>query len=213
VEAEAMARKPGDKNRDFEQKRSNILDALEERLLQPDGGFVTLNEMATVAQVSLSTLRHHVGTRADVWSAMLERYGARGAPYLQLVASPTDMALEDSLRLTLTMILAGLQRGLLPMLATGLVVGLQEPTVGPAYLNTMLEPILASLEARLGHHEARGELAPCDRRAAALFLISPLLLGALHQQGLGGCGVRPLDMGAMVEELLTRFLRAYPPQN
>ena len=71
-----MPRKPGDRNRDFEQKRSTILDRLEERLLRPDGARVTLNEMATVADVSVSSLRHHVGGRPEVWAAMLARCAA-----------------------------------------------------------------------------------------------------------------------------------------
>jgi len=204
-----MARKIGDKNRDFEQKRAHILDALEPRLLADDGARVTLNEMATAADVSVSSLRHHVGGRAEVWAAVLARYGAKGEPWNRLVASPTELSLADSLRTTLQMIAIGLQHGLLPMLATGLMAGLREPTVGPAFLHTMLEPILTSLESRLAHHASRGELEPCDHRLAALSLVSPLLLAALHQQGLGGCTVRPLSIDVVVEEQVRSFLRAY----
>lgn len=204
-----MARKIGDKNRDFDQKRENILAALEPRLLADDGPRVTLHEMATAAGVSVSSLRHHVGGRAEVWEAVLARYGAKGEPWNRLVASPTDLSLADSLRTTLQMIAMGLQRGLLPMIATGLMAGLREPTVGPAFLNTMLEPILASLEARLAHHAARGQLAPCDHRLAALGLVSPLLMASLHQQGLGGCTVRPLSLDVVVDEQVRAFLMVY----
>jgi AcrR family transcriptional regulator len=206
-----MPRKPGDRNRDFEQKRSTILDRLEERLLRPDGARVTLNEMATVADVSVSSLRHHVGGRPEVWAAMLARYGAKGAPFLKLAAAPTDEPLGPSLHRLLELIALGLGGPLLEILAAGLAAGLREPTVGPAYLDALLEPILQSVEARLGHHVDRGELPPCDLRMAALQLVSPLVLAALHQQGLGGCAVRPLDLDTLVDEQARRFVAAYAP--
>src|SRR4051794_41098831 len=115
-----MPRKPGDRNRDFDEKRSKILERLEPRLLAPDGARVTLNEMATVADVSLSSLRHHVGGRAEVWAAMLGRYGARGEPFLRLVTTPTDLPLEASLRRVLELVALGLGGPLLDILAAGL---------------------------------------------------------------------------------------------
>lgn len=201
-----MARRHGDRNRDFEQKRSMLLDALEPRLFRDDGPLITLNEMATTAGVSPSTLRHHLGGRSEVWSAVLERAGARGAPYLALVASPPAEPLEASLRMTLSMIHAGLQRGLLPIVANGIAAGLRDEVVGPSFLNAVLEPILASLEARLAHHQARGEIGPRDLRVAALTLASPLVLAVLHQRGLGGCVVRPLDVDAMIDEQVRMFV-------
>ena len=46
-------------------------------------------------------------------------------------------------------------------------------------------------------------------RIAALSLLSPLLLGAVHQHGLRGDGVRPLALPALCDEILDRFLLAY----
>jgi AcrR family transcriptional regulator len=206
-----MARRVGDRNRDFDSKRQRILDALEPRLLAPDGALVTMNEMASVADVSLSSLRHHLGDRGQIWAAVLERYGAKGEPFLRLVAMPTDAPLADSLHHVLSMITIGLRHGLLDMMGNGMAVGLREPVAGPAYLHHLLEPVLASLESRLGHHAAKGELPPCDLRLAALFLVAPLLLAALHQGGLGGCEVRPLSLEQVVDEAVGRFVRAYGP--
>ncbi len=186
-----------------------MLEALEPRLLQDDAARLTMNELATVADVSVSTLRQHLGSRGDVIAAVLERQGSRGAPYLASVAAEPEGGLEVSLRTTLQRMVSGLEHGLGDVLSNGLSLGLRDPTVGPAFLETMLEPILQSLEARLAWHQQKGELAPCDTRVAALSLVAPLVLGALHQRGLCGDRVRPLSLTALVDELVTRFVKAY----
>jgi AcrR family transcriptional regulator len=204
-----MARKPGDRNRDFEDKRERLLDALDKRLRLPDAGRITLNEMAEAAGVSVSSLRHHLGTREQIVAAVLARQGRLGAPWLALVAGEPAHDLDASLRLTLHMMLKGLELGLGDLLANGLLLSLRDSTAGPAFLDALLEPILQSLEARLAAHARRGELVPCDVRVAALTLVAPLVLGALHQRGLCGDRVRPLDLSAMVEAQVSAFVRGY----
>lgn len=206
-----MARKTGDRNRDYEAKREQILAALQVRLLREDAARISMSELAAAAQVSLSSLRHHVGTRAALLSAVLERLGKLGAPFLAAIAAPPSVPLPESLRWVLSSILLGLQRGVLEIHALGIATGLRDESVGPAYLKTILEPTLACVETRLAHHLARGELAPCDVRLAALSLLSPLIVASLHQSGLGGACVRPLSLESVCEEQVQRFLRAYAP--
>jgi AcrR family transcriptional regulator len=206
-----MARKPGDRNRDFEKKREQILDILELRVIQEDGHRLSMNEMAQAADVSLSTLRHHLGSREELLKALMERQGSRGQRYLDRVTAEPTTGLEDSLRTTLHQMVIGLEHGLAETLAHGLSVGLRDRTVGPAFLTNLLEPIQQSLEQRLRQHQQRSELINADLRVAALTLLAPVVLAALHQRGLCGNEVRPLSLHALVDEQVTRFVQAYAP--
>jgi AcrR family transcriptional regulator len=206
-----MARKTGDRNRDYQQKREQILAALQQRLLKEDAARVSMSELAAAAGVSLSSLRHHVGTRAEVIGAVLERLGRLGVPFTASIALPPTEPLAESLRKVMASLLLGLRLGVLEVHALGIATGLRDRTVGPAYLNQVLEPTLACVEARLQHHVDRGELPPCDVRLATLSLLSPLILASLHQSGLGGDCVRPLPLERVCDEQVERFLRAYGP--
>ena len=204
-----MPRNTGDRNRDFETKREKILDALQKRLLSEDAPRITLNEMAVVADVSLSSLRHHFGSRSNLYAALLARYGRSGKRYLEHVAAPQSEPLRATLVDLLRMILTGLRHGVLEIHAVGLAVGLRDEIVGPAYLREILEPSLQAVEKRLAQHMQRGELRSADLRVAALSLLSPLLLAAIHQNGLCGREVRPLSLDDLCTELADSFLRAY----
>jgi AcrR family transcriptional regulator len=204
-----VARKVGDRNRDFERKREQILDALQVRLLREDAPRVTMNEMAQAADVSLSTLRHHFGTRSDVVAAVLDRLGRLGAPYLASVAAPPTEDVRASLTWLVRQLIRGLRFGLGDLVGMGLSVGMRDPTVGPAFLRSMLEPMLQAVETRLAHHVRAGELADTDVRVAALALVSPLVLAVLHQKGLCGDTVRPLDLDALVEAQVDAFLHGF----
>lgn len=206
-----MARKTGDRNRDYHLKREQILAALQQRLLKEDAARVSMSELAAAAGVSLSSLRHHVGTRAEAIGAVLERLGRLGAPFTQSLAAPPVEPLYESLRKVMASLLLGLRMGVLEIHALGIATGLRDRSVGPAYLNQILEPTLRCVETRLGHHVDRGELPPCDVRLATLSLLSPLILAALHQSGLGGDCVRPLPLERVCDEQVERFLRAYGP--
>jgi AcrR family transcriptional regulator len=188
-----MPRKTGDRNRDFEKKREQILDALQKRLLSEDAPRVTMNEMAVVAGVSLSSLRHHFGSRSELYAALLQRYGLIGKRYHDQITAPTDKPVRESLSQLLRQILTGLRHGVLDIHAVGLAVGMRDAVVGPAYLRECLEP----------------KLRPCNLRVATLSLISPLLLSAIHQHGLSGSELRPLSLDELCDELLEQFLRAY----
>lgn len=204
-----MPRKTGDRNRDFDQKREQILDSLQKRLLSEDAPRITMNEMAVAAGVSLSSLRHHFGSRSEVIAALLCRYGLIGKQYHQQIMAPPSQPMREALPLLLKMILMGLRHGVLDIHAVGLAVGMRDAIVGPAYLQQILEPTLRAVETRLGHHVQSGELQPCDLRIAALSLLSPLLLAAIHQNGLGGHAVRALSLDQLCDELASRFIRAY----
>lgn len=204
-----MARTAGSRNRDYEQKRGQLLEALKRRLREPDGARLSVSEMAEAAGVSVSSLRHHLGTRSEILASVMAEQGKLGAPYLARVRAEPALPVEASLRETLHAMLQGLTFGLGELLANGLAMSLRDPLAGVSFLENLLEPILQSLECRLEAHARRGELIPADYRIAALGLVSPLVLATLHQNALCGTTVRPLSLPALVEEQVVVFLRAY----
>lgn len=209
-----MARTAGSRNRDYEQKRGLILVALQKRLREADAARLSLNEMADAADVSVSSLRHHLGTRSEILAAVMAEQGKLGAPYLARVRAEPEQPLDVSVRQTMRAMLQGLNFGLGELLANGLSMSLRDPVAGPSFLEHFLEPMLSSLEVRLAAHARRGEMIETDYRVAALGLVAPLVLASLHQTALCGHSVRPLSLPALVEEQVNVFLRAYAtPRN
>ncbi len=93
--------------------------------------------------------------------------------------------------------------------AIGLTEGMGHQEMGPAYLTLMWEPTLEAVETRLEEHQNKGELRECDRRQAALMLVSPVLWVLLHQYKLGGITTRPLNMQEFLDQQVQAFVRAY----
>ena len=199
-----VGRTKGSRNADFEPSRARLLELLGQRLVDADGAGASLRELAEAAGVSTATVRHYFRDREALIEAYLEHVGRQGAPWTMLVMTePLQDSAAASLRWTLEMIHLGLARGPLAKVhALGLRAGLESPTLGPAYLRTILEPTLRSVEVRIERHQARGELVGRDPRLIALQVVSPLLLAMLHQGSLSGCELRPLDVRALIDALI-----------
>ncbi len=205
-----MGRPPGSRNATFEARRAELLRGVRARLLEPDGARASFRDLAAAAGVGPATMRHYFGTRTGVIEAALEQIYGEGLPYLMMVTQPPDAPLRPSLERLLAMVARGMSGGLGEVHALGLAAGLRDPDLGPAYLDRVLEPTLQAFEAHLAHHAARGEMRPgIDLRVAALALLSPIVLGALHQHELSGARCRPLDVSALVAQHLDAWLRGY----
>lgn len=205
-----MGRKRGSHNADFERTRVDLLVRLGPRLLALDGAGASMRELAAVAGVGVTTLRHYFPDRDVLVRAYLEHCHQQGREYLLLIAThPLQDDAATSLRWTLDLVRVGLERGpLLAMHALGLREGMHSTTLGPAYLNNLLEPTLACVEVRIERHQARGELRDLTPRLLALQLVAPLLLALLHQRALCGDQVRPLELGALLDALLAALPRS-----
>lgn len=180
------------------------------RFKQPDRP--SLRELAVAAGVTVPTLRHYFGDREGVVSAVLADAYARGAPFLALASRP-DGPLGPSLRTGLAQIVQGHLFAVGGFHAIGLTEGLLHRTLGPHYLQTILEPALQAFELRLQAHIDNGELKAISVRHAALGLLAPVVLFMLHQGELGGERVRPGAALDLIEFLVSGFVAAYagPP--
>jgi AcrR family transcriptional regulator len=203
-----MPRTEGARDARHAERRRAMIDRMRARLGEAGATHASWRELAAAAGVGLSTLTHYFGRRDDVVRAVMEQDLEDGAEPLAVMALPTG-PFERSIRDAVSHLAAGLSfGGLSRTFATGLVQCLRHPSLGPAFLDMALEPTIRTVEARLQAHIDRGEMQG-DPRAAALMLISPLLVAHLHQHELGGTRTRPLDLESFGRDVADRFIRAY----
>jgi len=206
-----MARPQGVKNPDYEQKRAKLLKDLTDHALSSDLTRASLRQFALAASVSEPTLRHYFSDRTGVVKAVMGEIARRAKPFIEIAAQP-DASYEATLDGYAQMALAGLRHGGFARAhAFGLIEGLGDPEIGGAYLTELLEPSLRAIERRIApfvdpHHED-----PKRLQMAALCLLSPMLIAAIHQRQLGGGDVRKIDMTALFESLPEILARGFPP--
>jgi AcrR family transcriptional regulator len=204
-----MPRRTGAKDKDHDEKRDALLDRMGAHLVAVLPRKPSLRELASAAGVTIPTLNHYFGTREDVLEAVMERQSRLGRPYLEIVAQ-ADLPFNASIRAVVDFLLHGLiEARVVDLHASGIQEGTGSGRLGPAYLTRLLEPTIHALEERLRTHVERGDMRPADIRIAALNLLSPIFLAALHQIPLDGARVRPLDSGAFTSELTEAFVLAY----
>jgi AcrR family transcriptional regulator len=208
VRPSIMARTRGAKSAEYGAKRAALLHAFRNRLVARDRPPPSLRELAAAAGVTIPTVRHYFGKRADLVAALLADLHRAGAGYLDL-ARQADLPFAASMALLARFVAAGLEAGLSEIHALGLREGLRHSRLGPAYLDDVLEPTLQAIEVRLQRHQDRKEMRPVDVRVAAVGFLAPLIVGHIHQHELGGRDRRPLDLNAFVDAHVDAFLRAY----
>jgi AcrR family transcriptional regulator len=172
----------------------------------------SLRQLASAAGVTVPTLRHYFGDRSDVIEAILAGYREAGEQRLRAIAEirlPFDESIHEYGRALLAAVRAPRPVKLGDVFAVSLAEGLLDGRIGPAALEHVVDPSLEVLQARLAGHIEAGEMIPTDTRAAALMLLSPLLLVILHQHQMGGADCSPADLDAIAHEVCTAFVRAY----
>jgi AcrR family transcriptional regulator len=208
-----MSRTAGARNHDYAQQRKSLILKARERLSARETESPSFRELAAAAGVSVSTMRHYFGSRQDVISAVFEASQPAAAVHLDRGRTPSSGDLAESLREFLTNVARAWTHGAVGALhRIGLAEGLRSGEAGLKYLNDVLEPTLQALEQRLTAHIARGEMIDADTRHAALMLLSPVVLGLLHQHDLGGTRCRPLDLTTVVGAQVEVFVRAFGPR-
>jgi AcrR family transcriptional regulator len=208
-----MARSSGTRNADYAATRANLLKAIRTRLLTTGSDQVSFREMAEHAAVSVPTLRHYFGSRNAIVQEVFAEMRREGLRYLQ-AASTSGLDFKASMQQAADAVLAGARFGRMDKVhSLGLTEGLGDGELGPSYLKFILEPSLQAIEHRLEVHRQREELNAASTRHAALAFAAPLLLAILHQSGLGGDSVRPLDLADFAKDHVEAFALAYgaPP--
>jgi AcrR family transcriptional regulator len=205
-----MPRTSGARNLDYDQQRWALARKVRQLVFAEGGLNASLRQLAVAADTSVSNLKHYFRDRDGVISAVLQSQQIDAAPYLAMASIPT----HGDLRRSLDSYVAGLREawfvhGVGNIQARALAAGLASQPVGPAYVNAILEPLLQSLEQRLGAHIQSGQMVRCDARFAALQLLSPIVLGLLHQDSLSGKSCRPLDLDAFLARHLDVFVEAH----
>jgi AcrR family transcriptional regulator len=210
-----MARPPGARNASFAQRRQELAQAAARALLRPDGGAASFRSLVAATGASASVLQHYFGAHEGLVLAAFEAAREMGEFAVQAMATPGDAPLRESMQAAAAWLCEGWRVGVGTVHAAGLVHGLGNPTLGPAYVEHLLEPAITSVEARLAVHRDRGELrAEVDLRYAALAFVSPLLLALLHQGELSGRTCRPLDLEGFLDAHVKSFVAgwgAVPP--
>jgi AcrR family transcriptional regulator len=175
----------------------------------------SLRDLAAAAEVSVPTLRHYFGVRREVIDALLEeslRLGRAGLDAQSKSDAPFPESIRQYSRALIGALSAQRDVKLGDLFAMSLGEGLLDVGVSQSTLRHTLEPTIETLEARLAHHVARGEMIDTDIRTAALMLLSPLLLASLHQNQLQGAGCRPMALETTADDLSAAFVRAYARQ-
>ncbi len=207
-----MSRTAGARNADYAEQRLALARRVRDKVLEAGGLRVSVREMASVARVSVATLKHYFHDREGVLKGVMEAIRFDAAPYLAIAATPIEGDVRQSLLTLLASLkVAWFKHGVGRMHSMTLAAGLSDLALGPSYVNYLLEPLLESAEARIRRHVELGELKPCHERYAALELYSPVVLALLHQDSLGGAACRPLDVDDFIERHVEAFLFAHPP--
>ncbi len=205
-----MARPTGSKNPDYDQKRSEMILAIRQHLSSTEGRLSSYRDLARVCGVSVPTLTHYFGTREEMIRTILVDALDKGRPHLERAATP-EGPFPDSVASLVSEIAFAFSTALSGLNATGLIEGLHHPRLGPVFLEATLEPSIEALSRRLAAHMERGDMRRSDPRAAALILISPIILAFLHQRDLGGSERWPLDIEAFLAIEVEAFVRAFSP--
>lgn len=209
-----MGKPRGFRAPDYEEKRDALLAAVSARAYADDGATVSLAELARAADVTVPTLRHYFGDRADVLRAVFAYTARQARAFIDQQASPMGDSFEASLvAFGEALHVAWTQHGVGRAIASSLAHGLQSDALGPCTVEHSLEPSMAALEARIRGHEQLGHLHldGDDPRLVALQFLSPILIALLHQRELRGARVRPLDEGTFLRAHARRIARAYAP--
>lgn len=207
-----MPRPRGTRDADYAVKRGELLRGMSRHMMRRCSPRPSLRELASAAGVSVPTLRHYFGARPQVIDAIFEdclKLGQVGLDAQKRSEKPFAESIRDYVLALIQAMRAERDVRLGDLIAVGLGEGLLDTAVSRSTLRHILDPTVAALEARLRLHIARGEMIDTDLRAAALMLVSPLLLAALHQDQLCGAAETPMPLEDTALAIGDAFVRAY----
>ena len=207
-----MPRPKGTRDADYDVKRGKLLRGMSLHMMRRESPRLSLRELAAAAGVSVPTLRHYFGARPQVVDAIFEdclKLGRAGLEAQRRSEKPFAESIQDYVEALIRALRAKRDVGLGDLMAVSLGEGLIDTAVSPSTLKHILDPTVDALDARLRVHIARGEMIETDVRAAALMLVSPLLLASLHQHQMRGALETPICLEDCARAIGEAFVRAY----
>lgn len=207
-----MPRPKGTRDADYDVRRSELLRGMSRHLMRRVSPRPSLRELASAAGVSVPTLRHYFGARTQVVDAIFEenlRLGRSGLESQRASDRPFAESIAEYAQALLRALAAEREVKLGDLFAVALGEGLLDASVSRSTLRHILDPTIETLIDRLNAHVKRGEMIETDTRAAALMLVSPLLLASLHQDQLGGDKENPMRLVALADQITSAFVRAF----
>jgi len=203
-----MGRKKGSRSAGYDERKAELARRVFAAII--DDGNTSLRAMAERAGVSRPTLRHYFGDRDGAVRAALETASEVGRRHRDTLAElPVDNP-GDTLRQAFQMLVIGWRQfGVGNIHHVGLKVGLEDPETGATYIRVVMEPTLQSVETLMERMMDAGTVRRADPRHVALTLMSPIFIVLVHQHGLGGDGVRKLDVAAFINDHVDAWCRAF----
>lgn len=205
-----MARPPGTRNNDFAEARLGLLQRMTAAVIASPAHLSSFAGLAEAAGASRSTLRHYFGGHEDLLLALMAHWATLSGK--NPLPEPAPRTADEALRRNARWLVVGWRHGLNMLLERGIQSGMGHDALGPAFVNYMLEPLLQTFERLIAAWQAEGQLSAGDPRLAAIELVAPLLVALLHQDSFRGARCRPLEIDALLEAHLDRFLRAWAPE-
>jgi len=197
-----MPRQAGSRNKDFDEKRKELVRALTEHALTADIRRPSLREFAQSCGVSEPTLRHYFIDRRGTVLAILDEIARRGKVIWDVLSTPSPTG-EEALETYFTISNMGIRDGgFIRAHAFGIIEGLADPDIGRAYLTLILEPSLQSVMTKMQLSSER-DIPSDELRSLAVAAFAPLLLVSLHQDLLGGKDTALINGDALVQTLQT----------
>lgn len=192
-------------DRGVSDRKTELLHILARTAVADRSAPVSLRQFAIRAGVSEPTLRHYFNDRQGVVIAIIALFADGARDWLERCAQPQG-SLEAAVSGYGDMALEGADTDQFAQAhAFALVESIHDPLVARAYLDTIIEPSLRAIEARLTPSlDPEGTRSDAVRHAA-LALYAPVLIAVLHQRLLKGDAARPLDMGAFFSDLTQLF--------
>jgi AcrR family transcriptional regulator len=193
-------------------RRTELLALLAGAAIADRSGPVSLRQFAIQAGVAEPTLRHFFKDRQGVVIALLEFFAGQAADFLARSAVPGE-TVREAVQGYGALAGDGFSNALFAQAhGFALVESIHDPVVARADLDTVIEPSLKAIEARLAPTVDPEGRDPDRVRHAALALYAATLFAILHQRLLGGGEARPLDVTAFLADITSLFADGLAPK-
>lgn len=179
-----MARPIGVRNTNYEEKRTALLEAMLDYVLQDDVQLPSFRQLAIAAETSQPTLNHYFGDRTGLIVAIIEQLHERSAPVRERLRLPAQTISEAVDIYTTISIRLSQDNAYLNSHVFAIREGMADQRVFEAYNRLLVEPGVAAIAERLVKSKG-GPMNYASAVTAAHMLMSSAMFMALRKKLLG----------------------------